>query len=75
MNQKFYVDQTLQKNIHLKINTLEYNIICFFFGEDRWRRTSKNFSLWNYKHETVLIIQDVVRKFQEYFITTPFTRT
>ena len=28
MNQKFYVDQTLRKNIHLKTTTLEYNI-CF----------------------------------------------
>ena len=34
MNQKFYVDQTLQKNIHLKIKTLEYDI-CFFSGREK----------------------------------------
>ena len=33
MNQKIFVDQTLQKKLHLKIKTLKYNIIRFFCKE------------------------------------------
>ena len=35
MNQKYYVDQTLQKNIHLAIKTVEYKIISLICGKEK----------------------------------------
>ena len=59
MNQKFYVDQFLQKNIHLKTifcSNIKITLFVSSVVKKNEGKLLKNFGLSNYKYKTVSFI-------------------
>ena len=54
------------KKIHLKIKTINKTLFVSSVKKNEGEPL-KNFGISNYKHETVSVIQDTVRKVQKYF--------